>query len=138
MTKTKTKTPIWDEDPIILALVLISISITFIGDLISCLFNLNNSLSPKPSATNQCPKTKVSSSSRQRQTSRTHQKVQCPAPETSTETRRESSVASGFQPEATTRQRKRTNSPDGTRSQRTKTSSTGRLTASVAPQQVMR
>ena len=41
MTTHKTKRQPWDEDPIILCIVFISISITFIGDCIKCLLTIH-------------------------------------------------------------------------------------------------
>jgi len=114
------------DDIIIVILTLISIIIT---ELISC-FTLSPKKSLQPSATNLSMKKKVSSSTKQSATSRTHPKVPFPALVTFTETSRESSDASGFQPETTTQQRKRTNSRAGTTYQATKTS---KSTRSVMP-----
>ena len=124
------------DDIAIVLITLISISITLIGDLISCLFNLNNCSSQTPSATNPSTKKKVSSSSKQSETSRTHPKAPSPALVTSTEPSEESSGATGSQPVATTQPRTRKISKDGTTSQATKTSRRGRSTA-TAPLRVV-
>ena len=136
MTKATQRTQVWDEDPVILFITLISITITLIGDLISCLFNLNNCSSQTPSATNPSTKKKVSSSSKQSATSRTHPKALSPALVTSTEPSVESSGATGSQPVATTQRKTRRTSKDGTTSQATKTSRRGRSTA-TAPLRVV-
>ena len=130
---TKQTDPTMD-DIIIVILAIVSILIT---ELISC-FTPSPKKSLQPSGINPSTKKKVSSSSRQSATSRTHQKDPSPALVTSIETSRESCVASGFQPEATTRQRKRTSSRAGTTSQATKTSRSGCSTASVSHQQMMK
>lgn len=114
------------DDIIIVILTLISIIIT---ELISC-FTPSPKKSLQVSATNPSTKKKVSSSTKQSATSRTHPKVLSPALVMSTETSRESSVASGSQPETTTRQRRRTNSRAGTTYPATKTS---KSTRSVMP-----
>ena len=124
------------DDIAIVLITLISISITLIGDLISCLFNLNNCSSQTPSATKPSTKTKVTSSSKRRQTSRTHPKAPSPALVTSIEPSEESSVATGSQPVATTQPRTRRTSKDGTTSQPTKISKTGSSTT-VAPLRVV-
>jgi len=118
------------DDIIIVILTLISIIIT---ELISC-FTPSPKRLLQPSATNPSTKKKGSNSTKQSATSRTHLKDPSPALVTSTETSRESSVASGSQPETTTRQRKRTNSQAGTTYQATKTSKNGRSIASASPQ----
>ena len=119
------------DDIIIVILAIISILIT---ELISC-FTPSPKKSLQLSVTNPSTKKKGSNSIRQSATSRTHQREQSPALVTSIETKRESSVVTGFQPETTTRQRKRTNSRVGTTSQPTKTSKSTRSTASAIPQE---
>jgi len=118
------------DDIIIVILTVISIIIT---EFISC-FTPSPKKSLQPSATNPSMKKKVSSSTKQSATFRTHLKDPSPALVTSTETSRESSVASGSQPEITTRQRKRTNSQAGTTYPATKTSKSTR-SVMPAPQQ---
>lgn len=118
------------DDIIIVILTLISIIIT---ELISC-FNPSLKKLLQLLVTNPSTKKKGSNSTKQSATSRTHPKVLSPALVTSTETSRESSVASGSQPETTTRQRKRTNSQAGTTCQVTKTSKSTR-SVMPAPQQ---
>jgi len=130
---TKQTDPTMD-DIIIVILAIVSILIT---ELISC-FTPAPKKSLQPSGTNPSTKKKVSSSSRQSATSRTHLQTPLPALVASTETSRESCVVTGFQPEATTRQRKRTSSRAGMTSQATKTSRSGCSTASVSHQQMMK
>ena len=122
------------DDIIIVILAIISIIIT---ELISC-FTPSPKKSLQPSGTNPSTKKKVSSSSRQSATSRTHQREQSPALVTSTETSTESLGVTGFQPEVTTRPKTRRNSKAGTTSQATKTSRSGCSTASVSHQQMMK
>ena len=131
---TQPQTQQYNDDVILHIIVIISI---FITELISC-FTPSPKKLLQVSATNPSMKKKVSSSTRLSATSRTHQKEQSPALVTSTETSRESSVATGFQPETTTRQRKRTTSSVGTTSQPTKRSRSGRSTASASRQVTMR
>ena len=132
MAKSIQRTEVWDEDPIILFITLISISITLIGDLISCLFNLNNCSSQTLSATNPVVQTKLQNSTKSTQTSKTHRKAPSPALVTSTETSVESSVATGSQPVATTQRRTRKILKDGTTSQPTKRSRSGRSIAAAS------
>jgi len=121
----------YNDDVILHIIVIISILIT---ELISC-FTPSPKKSLQVSATNPSTKKKVSNSTRQSATSRTHPKDLSPALVTSTETSRESSVAIGSQPETTTRQRRRTSSRAGTTYQVTKTSKSIRSIASAIPQQ---
>jgi len=114
------------DDIIIVILTLISIIIT---ELISC-FTPSPKKLLQPSATNPSMKKKVSNSTKQSAISRTHLKDPSPALVTSIKTSRESSVASGSQPETTTRQRRRTSSQAGTTYPVTKTS---KSTRSVMP-----
>lgn len=127
MTNSTQRTEIWDEDPVILALVLISITITLIGDLLTCFIpSLKKSL--PSSGTNPSTKKKVSNSTKRSATSRTHPGSPSPALVTSTETSVASSGATGCPSTATKI------SKDGTTSQPTKKSRSGRLTASASPQ----
>jgi len=121
----------YNDDVILHIIVIISILIT---ELISC-FTPSPKKSLQPSATNPSTKKKVSSSTRQSATSKTHLKDPSPALVTSTETNKESCVASGSQPETTTRQRRRTNSRAGTTYQVTKTSKSTRSIAFAIPHQ---
>jgi len=120
----------YNDDVILHIIVIISILIT---ELISC-FTPSSKKSLQASDTSPSTKKKVSSSTRQSATSRTHPKEPSLALVTSTETSKESSDATGSQPETTTRQRRRTSSQAGTTYQVTKTS---KSTPSVmlAPQQ---
>jgi len=120
-----------NDDVILHIIVIISIIIT---ELISC-FTPSLKKSLKASVTSPSTKKKVSNSSRQSATSRTHPKDPFPALVTSTETSRESSDASGSQPETITRKRRRTNSRAGTTYPATKTLKSTRLIASAIPQQ---
>lgn len=122
------------DDIIIVILTLISIIIT---ELISC-FTPSPKKSLQPLATNPSTKKKGSNSTKQSATSRTHPKVPSPALVTSTETSRESSVASGSQPETTTRQRRRTSLRAGTTYQATKTSKSTRSMMPAIHQQETR
>lgn len=130
-----TKTHPSDTDDIII--VILTLILILITELISC-FTPSPKKLLQPSATNPSTKKKVSNSSRQSATSRTHLKDPSPALVTSTETSRESSVASGSQPETTTRQRRRTNSQAGMTCQVTKTSKSTRSIASAIPQEETR
>lgn len=127
-----TKTHLSDiDDIIIVILTLISIIIT---ELISC-FTPSPKKLLQPSATNPLTKKKGSNSTKQSATSRTHLKDPFPALVTFTETSRESSVASGSQPETTTPKRRRTNSQAGTTYQATKTSKSTRSMMPAIPQE---
>ena len=126
----QSQTQQYNDDVILHIIVIISILIT---ELISC-FTPSPKKSLQPSATNPSTKKKVSSSTRQSATSRTHLKVPSPALVTSTETNRESLDVSGSQPETTTPKRRRTNSQAGTTCQVTKTSKSTR-SVMPAPQQ---
>lgn len=128
---TQSYTQQHNDDVILHIIVIISILIT---ELISC-FTPSPKKSLQASVTSPSTKKKVSSSTRQSATSRTHLKAPSPALVTSTETSRESSDASGFQPETTTRQKRRMNSQAGTTYQATKTSKNTRLIVSAIPQE---
>lgn len=132
----QTQTQQRNDDVFLHIIAIVYTLITLLFQFISQLWHFIQS--PKKSlqllVTNPSIKKKGSSSTRQSATSRTHQREQSPALVTSTETNRESSVAIGFQPETTTRQRKRTTSRVGTTSQPTKKSRSGRSTASALHQ----
>ena len=119
-----------NDDVILHIIVIISILIT---ELISC-FTPSPKKLLQVSATNPSTKKKGSNSTKQSATSRTHPKDPSPALVTSTETSRESSDASGSQPEITTQKRRRTNSQAGTTYPATKTSKSTR-SVMPAPQQ---
>jgi len=116
------------DDTIIVIITLISILIT---TLVSC-FTPSLKKSLPPSGTNPSPKKKVSNSTKPRPTSKTLPKVPSHAPVTSSVTSGESCVATGFQPVATTRQRKRTRSSAGTTFQPTRKSKNGPSTQSAS------
>jgi len=122
------------DDIIIVILAIVSILIT---ELISC-FTPSLKKSLQPSGTNPSTQKKVSSSTKQSATSRMHLQTPLPALVASTETSRESCVVTGFQPEITTRPKTRRNSRAGMTSQATKISRSGRSTASVSHQQMMK
>ena len=130
MKTANSQQPDTTDDIIIVIITLISILIT---EFISC-FTPSLKKSPQPLATNLSPQKKVRNNTQPKLTSKTRPKVQSPAPETSSETNEESFAATGFQPVATTRQRRRTNSQAGTTYPASKTLKNGHSTASVLPQ----
>ena len=88
----------------------------------------NNSSSPKSLVTNPSPRTKACNNTQPTLTTKTLPRDPSPAQETSTRTRRVSSVATGFQPVATTLPKTKTNSLAGTTYPASRTSKNGRST----------
>jgi hypothetical protein len=93
-----------NDDVILLVIAIIYTLLTLLTQLISELWHsyLSNTKSPRSLATNLSPKTKVQHNTQPMSTTKTLPKVPSHAPVTSTETRRVSSVATGFQPVART------------------------------------
>ena len=129
----------YDTVTVVVAIVytLGTLLIQFIQELNQC-FNPSNKKSVVPSDTSPSIQKKRASSTKRRQTSKTHQEVPSPAQGTSSGTSEVSCVASGSQPEVTTQRKRRTTSRAGTTSQQTKRSRSGRSTASASPQQKMK
>jgi hypothetical protein len=93
-----------NDDVILITVAICYTLFTLLFQLISELWHsyLNNYSLPKSLATNPSPKTKVQHNTQPMSITKTHQREPSPAPVTSTETRRVSSVATGFQPVART------------------------------------
>ena len=116
-----------NDDVILLVIAIIYTLLTLLTQLISELWHsyLYNTKSPRSLATNLSPKMRVQHNTQPMSTIKTLPKVPSHAPVTSTETRRVSSVATGFQPVArtvNTPRKKVRNSLAGTTCQPSKTS----------------
>jgi hypothetical protein len=126
-----------NDDVILLVIAIIYTLLTLLTQLISELWHsyLNNTKSPRSLATNLSPKTKVGHNTQPMSTTKTLPKVPSHAPVTSTEIRRVSSVATGFQPVArtvNTPRKKVKNSLAGTTCQASRTSKSTPSTQSAS------